>query len=668
MAAPQIPAAAKKRIRELRELINRHNHLYYVLDSPEISDHEFDRLLRELSNLEAKYPSLVTPDSPTQRVGAAPLEEFSTVRHSVPMLSLSNAQNEAELADWMRQVEPADHFTVTPKMDGSAIELIYENGTFTRGSTRGDGFVGEDVTSNLRTIRMLPLSLRTPKGGLPEYLEARGEAYMEKQEFAALNRQRQEDGLEVFANPRNAAADSLRQLDPRVTAARPLRIALYEIGTVRGRTFTSHSEILDFLADCGLKTVDRPEICRGLDQVLQACRHLEQTREEFPYEIDGAVVKVNSLELQRTLGIRSRSPRYAVAYKFAPVQETTRLLDIKVQVGRTGTLTPVAILDPVRVGGVTVSHATLHNQDEVRRKDVRVGDWVIVQRAGDVIPEIVAPVKSKRNGSEKPFNMPKKCPVCRSPVERPPGEVVARCTDIACPAQIEGHLEHFAAKGAMDIDGLGPKLVHQLVENDLIKDPADLYYLSHEKLSDLERMADKSARNLLNALDRSKSRPLDRIIFALGMRHVGDHVASVLADYFGNIDALADASLEELESVEEVGPVVAASVRTFFDNPDNRRVIDKLRKAGVEFPATEKKAATPLADKVFVFTGTLSSISRSEAESLVKNLGGRASSSVSSKTDFVVRGENPGSKHQKAVDLGVRIITEGEFLKLVGKG
>jgi len=665
--APRVTAAAKKRANELRDLINRHNHLYYVLDSPEISDAEYDRLLRELAKLENQYPSLVTPDSPTQRVGAAPLDEFTSVRHSIPMLSLSNVQDEHELSEWMRQVAPADEFTVTPKMDGSAIELVYEDGAFVRGSTRGDGFVGEDVTSNLRTIRMLPLRLRRPKGGLPEYLEARGEVYMEKEDFARLNRRREEDGLEVFANPRNAAAGSLRQLDPKTTAARPLRIALYEIGTLRGKTLATHAEILDFLASCGLKTVDATAICSGLDEVVQACERLEKTRDEFPYEIDGAVIKVNDLQAQQRLGARSRSPRYAVAFKFAPVQGTTKLRDIKVQVGRTGALTPVAVLEPVPVGGVTVSHATLHNEDEVRRKDVRIGDWVIVQRAGDVIPEIVAPVKSKRTGSEKPFKMPNNCPVCGSPVERPQGEVVTRCTDIACPAQLEGHLQHFASKGAMDIDGLGPKLVHQLLEKGLVKDPADPYYLSHEQLAGLERMAEKSAHNIIDALEKSKDRPLDRIVFALGIRHVGDHVASVLAGHFRSIDTLAHASFEELESVEEIGPTVAASVRNFFDNPDNLRVIEKLRKAGVKFPRVEKKTAAPLQGKTFVFTGTLSSMTRDEAEFAVEQLGGRASSSVSKNADFVVLGENPGSKHHKALDLGVTIITEEEFLKLIGR-
>jgi len=667
VALAEIPPTAARRINKLRELISEHNHRYYVLDSPQVSDAEYDRLMRELIRLEEKHPSLVTPDSPTQRVGATPLEEFNAVRHSTPMLSLSNAQNENELAEWMRQVAPANEFTVTPKMDGSAIELVYENGVFARGSTRGDGLVGEDVTSNLRTIRMLPLRLRTPEGGLPEHLEARGEVYMDKADFARLNRSREKEGLELFANPRNAAAGSLRQLDPKITASRPLKAALYEIGEIRGRTFSSHSEILEFLKACGLRTVQPALICHGLEEVLRACERFEETRDTFPNEIDGAVVKVNSLELQQTLGIRSRSPRYAVAFKFAPVQETTRLIDITVQVGRTGALTPVAKLDPVPVGGVTVSHATLHNEDEIRRKDLRIGDWVIVQRAGDVIPQIVAPIKSKRTGSEKPFKMPNKCPVCRSPVERPPGEVVARCTGIACPAQIEGHLQHFASKAAMDIDGLGPKLVHQLNQAGLVSDPADLYYLSNDQLANLERMAEKSAQNLLDALQRSKTRPLARILFALGIRHVGDHVASVLAGHFGGIDAIARATQEELESVEEVGPAVAAAVRAFFDNPDNLRVIQKLRKAGVQFPEPKKKVSTILKDKTFVFTGTLSSMSRNEAESIVNDHGGRASSTVSEKTDFVVTGENPGSKHRKALDLGVRIISEEEFLELIGR-
>ncbi len=667
MAPSPPPARAKKRIQQLRDQIEHHNYLYYILDSPEISDAEYDRLMRELVALENQHPKLVTPGSPTQRVGATPLDEFSTVAHSVPMLSLSNAFNNDELNEWFRQVAPADEFTVTPKLDGSAVELVYENGLFTSGSTRGDGYIGEDVTANLRTIRMLPLRLRKPPGRLPEHLEARGEVHLDKEAFDELNAEREREGLDLFANPRNAAAGSLRQLDPRITASRPLKITLYEVGTVRGITFKTHHEILEFLNSVGLKTVEHRRLCSGPTQVLDACRHLESIRDTLNYEIDGAVVKVNNLEFQRSLGTRARSPRYAIAFKFPPPQETTKLLDIKVQVGRTGALTPVALLQPVKVGGVTVSRATLHNEDEIRKKDVRISDWVVVQRAGDVIPEVVTPIKSRRTGAEKRFKMPKRCPVCRSPVVRPPGEVVARCSGIACPAQIKGNIEHFASKGAMDIDGLGPKLVDQLVETGLVKDLADLYLLSHEQLSDLERMADKSAANLLDALRNSKKRSLPKVLFALGVRHVGEHVAEVLTQRFGSIEAVAAATVEELESTREIGPTVAASVRAFFDNPANLRVIEKLRQAGIRFPKAPRKTSSQLQGKTFVFTGTLSKMTRAEAQSLVKELGGRLSSSVSSKTDFVVAGEDPGSKYEKARDFGVEIITEEKFLKLSRK-
>ncbi len=664
------PEKIAKEVEELRRQIEHHNYCYYVLDQPEISDADYDRLMRRLQDLEEQYPELLVPESPTQRVGAQPVEEFGTVRHSIPMLSLDNALDEQEFREWWKRTaeglagEPFE-VVAEPKLDGLAVELIYQDGRFTLGATRGDGYTGEDVTQNLRTIRSVPLRLRK-RDGVPSRLEARGEVYMEVERFREFNRQREAAGEQPFANPRNAAAGSLRQLDPRITASRPLGILLYGVGVVEGVELGTHAEELALLKELGFRVVPH-RICRSPEAVQEFWTEMNERREELPYEADGIVVKVNSRAQQERLGVRSRSPRYAVAYKFPPRQETTVVRDIEVQVGRTGALTPVARLEPVQVGGVTVSNATLHNQDEIERKDVRIGDTVIIQRAGDVIPEVVAVVKSKRTGKERKFRMPDRCPVCGAQVERPEGEVVARCINFACPAQVKARIQHFASRGGMDIEGLGTKLVEQLVEKGLVRSPADLYFLKKEQLVGLERMAEKSAENLLNALEASKDRPLARCIYALGIRHVGEHVAEVLAERFGSLEALMDASYEDLEATPEVGPVVARSVREFFEREDNRRAVARLREGGVKFPSVEPRAAADgkLAGKTFVFTGALSRFSRSEAEALVRQHGGRAASSVSTNTDFVVAGEKPGSKLAKAEKLGVKVISEDDFAKML---
>ncbi|MFH1732717.1 MAG: NAD-dependent DNA ligase LigA [Planctomycetota bacterium] len=664
-----------RKAEQLRDLINHHNYRYYVLDDPEISDADYDRLMRELEALEAERPDLVTPDSPTQRVGAAPAEQFDPVTHSVPMLSLGNAMNEDEIRDWhgglVRQLgEDAQiELVAEPKLDGLAVELVYANGILTVGSTRGDGETGEDVTLNIRTIKPVPLRLaRRGKKPAPALLEVRGEVYMPKEQFDEMNRRQADAGEKLFANPRNAAAGSLRQLDPAVTAGRPLDIFLYGVGRVDGAAFETHADSLDLIRSLGLKTVRERRTCKSLDEALEYYREMMARRDDLPYEMDGVVLKVNSFAQQRELGVRSRSPRYAIACKFPPRQETTVLLGITVQVGRTGALTPVAELEPVRVGGVDVRRATLHNEDEIARKDVRIGDTVVIQRAGDVIPEVVAPVVDKRTGKEKKFTMPDRCPVCKADATRPEGEAVRRCVGIACPAKLKGTVEVFASKGAMDIEGLGTKLIEQIVDGGKIRDPADLYDLRLEDWARLERMAEKSARNLLDAFEASKQRPLARVLFALGIRNVGAHVSDILASHLGGIDAIMAASVDELQEIDEVGPIVAQSVAEFFANDANRGTVERLKKAGIKALSEAAAAPAPKGDKfagrTFVFTGKLEQMTREEAEEKVRSLGGRASSSVSKKTDYVVAGPGAGSKLAKAQSLGVAVISEAEFLDL----
>jgi DNA ligase (NAD+) len=664
----------KQRVAQLREEINHHNYLYYVQDAPEIPDSEYDRLLRELQQLEQQHPELIVPESPTQRVGASPLREFAEVKHRIPMLSLNNAFDEQEVEDFDRRArerlgEKEIVYTTEPKLDGLAISLLYEDGILVRGATRGDGTTGEDVTQNVRTIETIPLKLVAKT--YPRVLEVRGEVIMTKSGFENLNQVQSKRGEKSFANPRNAAAGSLRQLDPRITATRPLSFYAYAVGVAEeGKLADTQYHLLAQFREWGLRT--NPEIKRvkGVRGCLEYYRAMQQKRDGLDYDIDGVVYKVDDFAQQEQLGFVSRAPRWAVAHKFAAQEEMTELLDVEWQVGRTGALTPVARLKAVFVGGVTVSNATLHNQDEIDRKDIRVGDTVIVRRAGDVIPEVVSVVTSKRPKHTRKINYPAKCPVCKSEVLRLENEAAARCTGgLFCDAQRKEAIKHFAARRAMDIDGLGDKLVEQMVDQEAIHDVADLYDLSVTQLAEMERMGEKSAQNIVDALEKSKTTTLPRFLFALGIRQVGETTARTLAQHFGTLEAIMRASKEELETVQDVGPIVAESIAHFFHEPHNRKVIAKLQKAGVHWPAIQVKTAEelPLAGKTFVISGTLENMSRDEAKDKLQQLGAKVSSSVSKKTDYVVVGENPGSKASKASDLGIAILDEQAFLKLIGK-
>jgi len=665
---------ALKRIGELRDLIEYHNRRYYQLDDPEISDAEYDRLMRELAELEAQHPDIDRSGSPTQRVGAAPLEKFRPVTHLTPMLSLGNAFSEQEMIEFHERLrrllgDRTDlDFVAEPKIDGVAVNLVYETGRLAVGSTRGDGMTGEDVTQNLRTIRTLPLQM-TPVPGrrFPARIEIRGEVYLEKEAFRRLNERRLSQGENAFANPRNAAAGSLRQLDPRITARRPLGIFCYGTGLVEGESFRSHWDILQALREWGFPTNPNVRLARTIEDCIAYRRHIETIRDRLPYEIDGIVVKVNSLSLQDQLGMVSRSPRWAVAVKFAPTQATTVIEDIILGIGRTGVLTPVAVMKPVQVGGVTVTHATLHNEDEILKKGVHVGDTVIVQRAGDVIPEVVKVIESKRTGREKPFRMPERCPFCDSPVVRPEGEVAYRCVNPDCGAQLRERIKHFVSRNGMDIEGIGDKIVSRLLEAGIIRDAADLYRITKEQLLELERFADKSAENLIAAIAGSKRPPLERFLFALGIRHVGEYVAKILAKTFGSVPAIEAASQEELTAVEGIGPTIAESIYRFFRDPHQVRLVRKLEEAGVKPMARKRPAAGALRGKTFVFTGGLKGLTREKAKEMVESLGGAAASSVSKKTDYVVAGEDPGSKYDKAKALGVTILDEEAFLRLISE-
>ena len=665
--------AAKHEIEELRDKLRHHEYLYYVLDQPEISDAAYDRLMKRLEELEAAHPELVTPDSPTVRVGGTPRAGFQTVQHARPMLSLDNAFSYETLADFDRRVRQGSgrekiEYIAEHKFDGLSISLQYVNGGLARGVTRGDGRTGEDVTPNVKTIRSIPLRVELSalkKLKLPPTFEVRGEVLMTRKAFEAMNRQQEESGGKIFVNPRNAAAGSVRVLDPSITARRRLEFFAYYLLVDGEVPFTKHSDSLEALKQLRFRASEDWKLCDGIEQVYKYCDAWEPKREELPYEIDGVVIKVNSLGIQRELGYTAKAPRWAIAYKYPARQETTVVNDIRVQVGRTGTLTPVAVLEPVQVGGVTVSRSTLHNMDEIDRLGLQIGDTVLIERAGEVIPHVLKVTKEAAN--RKPFRMPKNCPECGSAIHRAEGEVAYRCVNAACPAKRKESLLHFASRHAMDINGLGDKIVDQLVDKGMVKDIADLYTLKLDNVAELDRMGEKSAQNLLDQIAASKKHTLARLIYALGIRMVGERTGQLLAEHFSSLDDLAEAKEDQLFEVTEVGPKVAAAIAEFFSESANQKIIKKLDKAGVR-PTAEKRVlkSQKFAGKSFVFTGALTNRSREEAGQLVMQHGAKVSGSVSKKTDYVVVGTDPGSKYDKAKELAVPVLTESEFEKLLG--
>jgi DNA ligase (NAD+) len=671
--AKAAPANVKKEIEELREKLRYHEYKYYVLDEPEISDAAYDRLMNRLKELEAAHPEQVTPDSPTVRVGGAPRDGFTKVRHARPMLSLDNAFSHDALRDWDRRVRQGSgrekiEYIAEHKFDGLSISLQYEDCVLTRGVTRGDGTTGEDVTPNVKTIRSIPLRVEAAvlkKTKLPADFEVRGEVMMTRKAFEALNRQQEQIGGKIFVNPRNSAAGAVRVLDPAITASRRLDFFAYYLLVDGKAPFAKHSESLQALKQLRFRASDDWKLCSGIDAVIEYCDEWDGKREKLPYEIDGVVIKVNSVAIQNELGYTAKAPRWAIAYKYPARQETTAVNDILVNVGRTGALTPVAVLEPVQVGGVTVSRSTLHNMDEIERLGLHIGDTVLIERAGEVIPHVLKVVKEGKQ--RKPFEMPKRCPECGSTIHHVEGEVAYRCVNAACPAKRKESLLHFAGRHAMNIDGLGEKIVDQLVDKGLVKDVAALYSLKLEEVAGLERMAEKSAQNLLDEIEASKKNSLARLIYALGIQFVGERTGQLLAEHFSSLEELAAAKEEELMEVPEVGPKVAASIVEFFSEPANRQLIKKLRKAGVH-PTAEKRQvkSDKFAGKSFVFTGGLANRSREEAGEIVQQHGGKVSGTVSKKTDYVVVGTDPGSKYDKAKELGVTILTETEFEKLLG--
>lgn len=651
---------ARARINELREQIVHHAHRYHVLDDPEISDAEYDQLMRELAEVEGQFKELVTSDSPTQRIGAPPSALFTPVEHKSPMWSLDNAFDFEELVAWGNRVEKAlgsaADFYCELKVDGAAVNLVYENGNLVTGATRGDGRIGEDVTANIKTIQAVPLKLRGKSP--PALVEVRGEVYMPIEEFRRVNEELLDQGQRPFANPRNAAAGALRQKDPKITASRKLSIVCHGVGAIDGARSRKHSERMDFLREHGLRVLAEAEVATNLEDVYSYCKAQEARRHDFEFEVDGAVVKVDDLGQREELGYTSKSPRWAIAYKFPPEEKSTRLLEIQVNVGRTGAVTPFAVLEPVILSGARVRQATLHNQDEVTRKDIRIGDWVMVRRAGEVIPEVIAPIPSKRTGKERKFKMPTKCPVCKTALVRPEGEKVWRCPNETCPSRGIESLFHFAARGALDIEGLGGRTLYELWDRGTVRDPGDIYFITRDHLLELPLYAEKKTDQVMSSIEKSKGRGLARVLVGLGIRHVGPPTARLLAQEFGSIDAIAEATEEQLTAIDGVGPIVARAITEWFDSLRNREIVGKLKNAGVVLSEERKRFTGPLAKKTFVLTGSLPNLSREEATKLIEEAGGKVASSVSARTDFVLAGESPGSKIDKARDLGVTIIDE----------
>lgn len=655
----------REEIRELRERLNQNAYLYYVLDSPELSDYEYDMLNRRLVQLETEHPEEITPDSPTQRVGGYALSTFAAVTHPVPLESLQDSFSESEVADFDAKVrEKLSHveYSVEPKVDGLSIALEYRDGKFVQGATRGDGKVGEDVTENLRTIRSLPKELPDK---LPRLI-VRGEVYMSKEVFARLNAEREENGEAHFANPRNAAAGSLRQQDPKVAAKRHLDVAIFNLQLAEGKSFSTHSETLDYLRSQGFPVIPNLVVTE-LEDALEEIRRIGRDRAELPFDMDGAVVKLNSLSDREILGSTSKVPRWAIAFKYPPEEKESVVEDIVVQVGRTGVLTPKAVLSPVRLAGTTVTNATLHNQDFIAEKDIRVGDTVLVRKAGEIIPEVVRVLPEKRPEGAMPYHLPTSCPVCGAPVYREPGESATRCTGAECPAQLLRNLCHFTSREAMDIDGVGPAVLEQMVNAGLVHNAADLYSLTVQDIAQLDRMGDKSARNAVHAIGESRSRDLSKLLCALGIRQIGAKAAQVLARHFGSFDALAAATEEELTAIDDVGGITAKCLRQWLESPQSQDLISRLKAAGVNMECHDMPTADTLTGKTFVLTGTLSSLGRKEAEEAIARLGGKASGSVSKKTSYVVAGEEAGSKLRKAQELGIPVLSEAEFLAMIGQ-
>ncbi|MFH1752785.1 MAG: NAD-dependent DNA ligase LigA [Candidatus Omnitrophota bacterium] len=664
-------ARVKEEIEKLKAEIEGHDRLYYIEDRPKISDQEYDLLARKLKDLEAQHPDLVTPDSPTQRVGGRPIKGFKTVKHIVPMLSMDNTYSADELREFDKRVRknlPGQkvEYTVELKIDGASVSLLYKERALEIGATRGDGVNGDDVTRNIKTIKSVPLRIRYDGGAVPGRIEVRGEIFIGYKAFDILNKEAKENGLEPFANPRNAAAGSLKLLDPNIVAKRRLDIFVYGAGHIEGAELNTQSETLSFLKESGFKVNPHRSKFGDIEDVIRYCDKWEKKRGELDYHIDGMVIKIDSFKQQKALGVTTKSPRWLISYKFPAERVSTKLLDISVQVGRTGALTPVAILEPVHASGTMVSRSTLHNFDEIKRLDVRIGDTVIIEKSGEIIPKVIKVLKEKRTGREKSFKVPTRCPICSSQAVKDKGEVALRCENVSCPALVKTSVLHFASRNAMDIEGLGEAIVNQLVDKKMIKDYGDVYYLSAEDLEGLERMAKKSAQNLIDGIEKSKKNSLSRFIFALGIRHVGVHAAWVLSQRLGSIDSIAGQPVEELTSIHEIGDVMAASIYNFFRENANKAVLDKLRDAGVNMKEADRKVkSSNLEGKTIVVTGTLSGYTRDEIELIIRQMGGNASSAVSKKTDFLLAGDSAGSKLDKAKRLGVKVITEDEFRKMI---